>query len=858
MDNPASQNDRIKYQTQITMRGLSANLTVDTIKHAFNRHLHFTVVKGRELATLRDFFFATAFTIRDNICTKWIRSQQLYYQKDVKRVYYLSMEWYLGRSLSNTMLNISITSAVEEALYQLGLDMEELEEIEEDAGLGNGGLGRLAACFLDSLSCLGYAGYGYGLRYEYGLFKQKIENGYQVEEADDWLRYGNPWEKARPEYMLPVNFYGETVEEDGKRKWINTQVVYAMAYDTPVPGYKNNTVNNLRLWSAKAPKNFDFSFFHHGDYIKAVCDRMHAENITRVLYPNDNIMRGKELRIKQEYFLCSATLQDILRRYKIDKFGNVDVVKKSLDCFPDKVAIQLNDSHPVIAIPELMRILMDDEHFGWDTAWDITVRTFSFTNHTLVADALESWSVEQIRNLLPRHLEIIYEINKRHLQAIRKKYPNDVDKVRRMSIIQGEPDSKINMTHLGIVGSHTVNGVSKLHTKLIVETTFHDFYLDNPNKFQNKTNGISPRRWLLLCNPLLSDLITTIIGDDWTSDLTKLSALKAFANDDKIVMDFYKVKQENKTKFSDFIHKEYKIKLNPLALFDVQVKRIHEYKRQLLNLFYVITLYNRIKKSPEDYFPPRVSFIGGKASPGYQEAKMIVKLINNVADVINNDQVVHDRLKLIFLENYRVSLAEKIIPASDLSEQISLAGTEASGTGNMKFMLNGALTIGTLDGANVEIDEEVGRENIFIFGMALDEVIKLRNNGYKPIEHYQRNVELRTVIDQIGSGYFSAGDSGLFSSLVDSLMHEDKFMILADYADYCKRQTDVTELYKDTRRWSRKCLMNIASAGRFSSDRSITEYAEDIWNVKPLKEFDFYQSTFGSAEPSSDTDMNYF
>merc|ERR1740131_249016 len=667
---------------------------------------------------------ALASTVKDHLVSRWIRTQQHYYEVDPKRIYYLSLEFYMGRSLTNTMLNLGITTACDEALYQLGLNIEELEDFEEDAGLGNGGLGRLAACFLDSMATLGMAAYGYGIRYEYGIFTQKIRHGEQVEEPDDWLRFGNPWEKCRAEYMIPVNFYGRVVDTPTGKDWVDTQVVYAMPYDSPVPGYKNNVVNTMRLWSAKSPCNFDLKFFNDGDYITAVLNRNNSENISRVLYPNDNFFHGKELRLKQEYFMCAATLQDILRRYKSSKFGSKEKVRQNLEMLPEKVAIQLNDTHPSMAIPELMRILLDIEHLGWDKAWDICTKTFAYTNHTVLPEALERWPVSLMANLLPRHLEIIYEINRRWVEFVYGKYPGDHDRVRRMSLIEEDGEKRINMANLSIVGSHAVNGVAAIHSEIIKRDLFHDFAQIFPEKFQNKTNGITPRRWLLLCNPTLSDVIAERIGDDWTVHLDQLAKLKPLINDANFVRDVRKSKEENKLKLAALLTKQYGVQVNPASMFDIQVKRIHEYKRQLLNCLHIITLYNRIKANPNAKWTPRTVMIGGKAAPGYFMAKTIIRLICSLGKVINNDPVVGDRLKVIFLENYRVTLAEKIMPAADLSEQLSTAGTEASGTGNMKFMLNGALTIGTLDGANIEMMEEMGKENIFIFGMTVEEMGK--------------------------------------------------------------------------------------------------------------------------------------
>ncbi|XP_021035342.1 glycogen phosphorylase, liver form [Mus caroli] len=818
---------------QISIRGIVGVENVAELKKGFNRHLHFTLVKDRNVATPRDYYFALAHTVRDHLVGRWIRTQQHYYDKCPKRVYYLSLEFYMGRTLQNTMINLGLQNACDEAIYQLGLDMEELEEIEEDAGLGNGGLGRLAACFLDSMATLGLAAYGYGIRYEYGIFNQKIREGWQVEEADDWLRHGNPWEKARPEFMLPVHFYGRVEHTQTGTKWVDTQVVLALPYDTPVPGYMNNTVNTMRLWSARAPNDFNLQDFNVGDYIQAVLDRNLAENISRVLYPNDNFFEGKELRLKQEYFVVAATLQDVIRRFKASKFGSKDGVGTVFDAFPDQVAIQLNDTHPALAIPELMRIFVDIEKLPWAKAWEITKKTFAYTNHTVLPEALERWPVELVEKLLPRHLEIIYEINQKHLDRIVALFPKDISRMRRMSLIEEEGGKRINMAHLCIVGCHAVNGVAKIHSDIVKTQVFKDFSELEPDKFQNKTNGITPRRWLLLCNPGLADLIAEKIGEDYVKDLSQLTKLHSFVSDDIFLREIAKVKQENKLKFSQFLEKEYKVKINPSSMFDVHVKRIHEYKRQLLNCLHVITMYNRIKKDPKKFFVPRTVIIGGKAAPGYHMAKMIIKLVTSVAEVVNNDPMVGSKLKVIFLENYRVSLAEKVIPATDLSEQISTAGTEASGTGNMKFMLNGALTIGTMDGANVEMAEEAGEENLFIFGMRVDDVAALDKKGYEAKEYYEALPELKLVIDQINNGFFSPNQPDLFKDIINMLFYHDRFKVFADYEAYVKCQEKVSQLYMNQKAWNTMVLKNIAASGKFSSDRTIKEYAKDIWNMEP-------------------------
>uniref|UniRef100_A0A4W4GDG3 Alpha-1,4 glucan phosphorylase n=1 Tax=Electrophorus electricus TaxID=8005 RepID=A0A4W4GDG3_ELEEL len=800
---------------QISIRGIVGVENVAELKRGFNRHLHFTLVKDRNVATPRDYYFALAHTVRDHLVGRWIRTQQFYYETDPKRVYYLSLEFYMGRALQNTMISLGLQNACDEAIYQLGLDMEDLEDMEEDAGLGNGGLGRLAACFLDSMATLGLAAYGYGIRYEYGIFNQKIKDGWQVEEADDWLRYGNPWEKARPEYMLPVHFYGRVEETEEGPRWVDTQVVLAMPYDTPIPGYMNNTVNTMRLWSARAPNDFSLRDFNVGDYIQAVLDRNLAENISRVLYPNDNFFEGKELRLKQEYFVVAATLQDVIRRFKTSRKNSSTPL--SFESFPDKVAIQLNDTHPAMAIPELMRIFVDIEKLEWDTAWDLTKRTFAYTNHTVLPEALERWPVQLLETLLPRHLQIIYRINQIHLDHIASLFPGDMGRLRKMSLVEEEWGRRVNMAHLCIVGSHAVNGVAEIHSKIIKTDTFRDFSELEPEKFQNKTNGITPRRWLLLCNPGLADLIAEAIGEDYVKDLTQLQKLNDLVDVDAFIRDVAKVKQDNKLKFAQYLERECQVKINPASIFDVHVKRIHEYKRQLLNCLHVITMYNRIYAQ---FLVPSFPFL---AAPGYHMAKMIIKLITSVANVVNKDPVIGNKhVDVLFM-----------IPATDLSEQISTAGTEASGTGNMKFMLNGALTIGTMDGANVEMAEEAGQENLFIFGMSVEQVLALDQKGYDAMQYYMAMPELKQVIDQIKTGFFSPKHPELFNDITDMLFKHDRFKVFADYESYVKCQERVSALYQDQKQWTQMVIKNIAASGKFSSDRTITDYATQIWGVEP-------------------------
>ena len=784
-------------------------------------------------ATDRDWFFATAYMTREKLVERWMRTMRSYYDNHnhSKRVYYLSMEFLMGRTLMNTLLNLKLDREFRDILMQVGLDLDQIREIEHDAALGNGGLGRLAACFLDSMATLGLPGYGYGIRYEYGMFSQHIENGRQVEHPDNWLRYGNPWEFPRAEVLYRVHFHGRVVEyrdEDGKLRhhWVDTDDVMAMAYDTPIPGYDSGTVNNMRLWAAKASRDFDLKYFNEGDYIKAVEDKNESENLSKVLYPNDTTEMGRELRLKQQYFFVSASLQDLLNRHL-----------KSSDSFatlPDKVAVQLNDTHPSIAIPEMMRLLVDVHHLDWDKAWDIASHVFSYTNHTLMPEALETWPVALFEDVLPRHMQIVYEINHRFLKDVAHHFPGDTDLLRRMSIIDETGERRVRMAYLAVIGSHKVNGVAELHTALMKQTIFADFHRMYPDRIVNMTNGITPRRWLNQANPLLSKLITSRIGDGWLKNLDELKQLIPLADDAEFQQQFAEVKQQNKQRFAAMVRQKLGIELNVDSLFDVQIKRIHEYKRQLLNLLHVITLYNRIRHNPQQEFVPRTVIFAGKAAPGYAMAKLIIRLINDVADVIDNDPAIGNRLKVVFVPNYDVTNAEHIIPACDLSQQISTAGTEASGTGNMKMALNGALTIGTLDGANVEIREEVGEDNIFIFGMTVDEVTDLRRRGYQPMDYYNGNAELREVIDMIGCGYFSPDECKRYQPIVDNLLSQDYFMLLADYASYIACQDAVSAAYLDRPQWLRRAILNVANMGKFSSDRTIMEYAKVIWGAHPV------------------------
>lgn len=803
-----------------------------SLKHSLANRLEYSAGKDLYTATSRDWYHVAAWVLRDRLMERWMETMRSYYTRDAKRVYYLSLEFMIGRTLSNSAFSLGVDIELRQTLSDIGVDLEQVQEMESDAALGNGGLGRLAACFLDSMATLGLPGYGYGIRYEYGMFNQRIENGIQIEHPENWLRYGNPWEFPRAEVLYPVKFNGKVIsypDDAGKMRyqWVDTDEVMAMAYDTPIPGYANSTVNNMRLWSAKSSRDFELKYFNEGNYIKAVKDKNDSENLSKVLYPDDTTEMGRELRLKQQYFFVSASLQDILYRHM--KFHD------GFNHLPDKVAIQLNDTHPVLAIPELMRLLVDKYQTAWDKAWDISRRTFAYTNHTLLPEALETWPVAVIEKLLPRHMQIIYEINQRFLDEVMHRHPGDNDLLSRMSIIDENNGKRIRMAHLAVVGSHKVNGVAALHTELMKQSIFADFNRFYPDKIINKTNGITPRRWLNQANPELSRLISNKIGNDWTTDLDQLKKLIPLTKDKDFCQQFSTVKRNNKLRLAKLIKQRLNIDVNVDSIFDIHIKRIHEYKRQLLNVLHVITLYNRIRHNPDSDITPRTIIFAGKAAPAYHLAKLIIRLINNVADIVNNDPAVHNKLKVVFLPNYNVSLAEEIVPACDLSEQISTAGTEASGTGNMKFALNGALTIGTLDGANIEIMEEVGEDNIFIFGKTASEVEQCRREGYNPYDHYHGNPELKEVLDMIDSGYFSANEANRFQGIIDTLTsHGDHYLVLADYAAYVLCQEQVAELYRDPNSWTRKAILNTANMGKFSSDRTIREYAEEIWNTKPV------------------------
>ncbi len=798
---------------------------------SFMANREYSLAKDRFTATPYDNYIATSIAIRDRLVERWIRTQQRYHRENLKRVYYFSMEFLIGRLLGTNMLNLGLMNETKDALKEVGLNIDDIRECEFDAGLGNGGLGRLAACFLDSMATLEIPAHGYGIRYEYGIFRQKILNGYQVEFPDEWLSHGNPWEFQRQEYAVKVRFNGHTymsTDENGmmRTRWVDTDDVLAMPYDSPVPGYRNDVVNTLRLWSARSSEEFDFTYFNDGDYERAVYNKVLTENISKVLYPNDNLSQGRELRLKQEYFFSAASLADIVRRFKVE---NNDLKK-----LPDKAAIQLNDTHPAIAIPELMRILIDDHRMDWSDAWDVTVRTFAYTNHTVMPEALECWPVTLFEKLLPRHLQIIYEINLKFLEEVAIKYPGDNDRLRRMSVVEEGDPKRIRMAHLAMVGSHSVNGVSELHTKLLKTRLFKDFYELYPKRFNAKTNGITQRRWLLKANTALSGLITDTIGDKWITDLRQLEKILPYNDDASFREKWHSIKLENKKLLARLVRNTTGIDLNTDSIFDVQVKRIHEYKRQLLFGFYILSQYLEIKRDPKAEIVPRTFILSGKAAPSYYLAKLLIKFINSIADIVNKDKSVGDKMKVVFLENYRVSLAEKIFPASDLSEQISTAGTEASGTGCMKFMMNGALTIGTYDGANIEIGEEVGKENIFFFGLKDDQIQDLRMRGYDPQSFVERSPVLKEIFRLIQSNFLSPVEFGLFEPILRSVAFADYFFVCADFDSYYDTQGLVSKSYKNKTEWTKKSIINVARSGKFSSDRTIEEYSRDIWKV-PLK-----------------------
>ena len=828
-------NDQLKMdQTDELLDGdtLDDLSTVEAVKKALVVMIAQSVGKDPAFATQQDWFFALAFMLRGHLSQAYMQNTRKQFIEDPRRIYYLSMEYLPGRSLVKNLIDLGLLDVTRQALAEMGQDLDALEEVEHDPALGNGGLGRLAACFMDSMVTHNYPGFGYGIRYDFGLFTQGIEDGKQVEHPDNWLRYGNPWEYRRPDNMYPVNFYGHVVttkDDNGVEtaRWIDAENVVAVAFDTPISGYRRHgNVANLRLWTAKSTDDFDLRHFNQGDYIKSVEDKTSSETLSKILYPDDSTLTGQELRLKQEYFFVSASLQDIFARF----LRRHD----TLDTLPEKIVIQLNDTHPTLGVAEMMRLLVDLNGYDWDTAWDMTRRTFAYTNHTLLPEALERWPVGMMQHLLPRHLQIIFRINAEFLETVKKAFPGDAGKIRALSLIDDDTHS-VRMAHLAIVGSFKVNGVAALHSDLLRTRVFPDFDKMYPGKFINVTNGITPRRWLLQSNPELSSLICQHISDGWPAELTQLEGLAKYADDAAFGKSFRAVKQANKERLADMIFADMGLKVDPTAMFDVHIKRIHEYKRQLLNILHVVTRYNRIRDGKGGDVP-RVVIFAGKAAPSYYMAKEVIHLINDLAATINNDPLVGDRLKVAFIPNYRVSAAQIIIPGSDLSEQISTAGMEASGTGNMKFALNGALTIGTLDGANIEIKDAVGDDNIFIFGLLAEEVERAKREGYQPLDYYNNNAELKRALDMIGEGFFSPTDPGRYRSTLGSLLHGgDHFMVLADYESYMAAQDKVDATYLDQEAWTSKAIRNVAAMGTFSADRAIHEYASNIWNVKPLE-----------------------
>lgn len=806
--------------------------TVERFKETIKHHLLSFQGRDPERAGDDDTYRALSYALRDVLMEKWINTQKTFYAQKKKRVYYLSLEFLVGRSLGNALINMGLMDEVTEALEQLGYQLEILREREEDAALGNGGLGRLASCFMDSIATMKIPAYGYGICYDYGLFHQKIIDGFQVESPDSWLRFGSPWMYERTSFVYPVSFYGRVssrLDEQGhyRASWVDTETVMAMACDLLVPGFNNDHVINMRLWKARASRELDLSHFNVGDYIGSVDDKVRSETLSKVLYPSDDIREGQELRLKQQYFFVAATFCDIMRRYLKHNDDFID--------FPNQVAVQLNDTHPAIAIPELMRIFLDEQGLEWERSWDLCVKTFGYTNHTLMPEALETWPVDLLGRVLPRHLEIIFEINRRFLEEVARTYPGNERKIREMSIIAEEGIRRVRMANLAIIGSHSVNGVAALHTELLKNNLFQHFHAMYPRRINSKTNGITPRRWLLKCNPGLAELIGEQIGFDFITDLDQLRKLEPLADNPSFQEKWQQVKLENKRRLALLIEEQCGVKVQADSMFDIQVKRIHEYKRQLLNILHVIALYHRLIGNPDDPAPNRTVLFAGKAAPSYTRAKLIIKLITSVAAIVNHDPRIANRLKVVFLPNYNVSLAEKIIPSADLSEQISTAGTEASGTGNMKLSLNGALTIGTLDGANIEIQEEVGEENIFIFGLKADEVAYEKlHSSRTPKEICSKNSIIHRIVDSIADGLFSGGNTEIFRPIVDDLLSEhDPYLLLLDLESYLACQETVSQAFLDQSTWTRKSILNVARMGKFSSDRTIDEYAREIWGVEP-------------------------
>jgi starch phosphorylase len=807
-------------------------LSKEALKRGFLDNLYYVQGKFAALATKHDYYMALAYTVRDRLLQRWISTATAYTQQGSRTVAYFSAEFLLGPHLGNNLINLGIEGEVRAALHELGLSFEELVGQEAEPGLGNGGLGRLAACYLDSMASLEIPSIGYGIRYEFGIFSQHLVDGWQVEQTDKWLRRGNPWELARPEWAVEVKLGGYTehyVDKEGRAhvRWVPARKVLGTPYDTPILSYRANTANTLRLWRAEAPESFDLGVFNRGDYYGAVQQKVVSENISKVLYPNDEQVQGKELRLEQQYFFVSCSLQDMLRIMRVQKIP--------LERFQEKFAVQLNDTHPAVAIAELMRLLVDEYDLDWNRAWAVTRQSFGYTNHTLLPEALERWSVELFKRVLPRHMEIVYEINARFLDEVRMHFPGDAERLARMSLIDESGERYVRMANLASVGSHTINGVARLHSELLQQDVLADFHALWPHKFTNITNGVTPRRWIALANPRLARFLCQRIGEDWMRDLAQLRRIEDFAQDAEFRREWRFIKRSVKEDFAGHVRRTTGISIDPSSLFDVQVKRIHEYKRQHLNVLHIVALYHRIKSDPGTAVMPRTFIFGGKAAPGYRFAKLMIKLITSVGEVVNRDPGVGDRLKVVFLPNYNVTNGQRVYPAADLSEQISTAGKEASGTGNMKFSMNGALTIGTLDGANVEIREEVGAGNFFLFGLTAEEVQATWGGGYDPMAIYRANDELRAVIDLIGAGHFSRGDRELFAPLVDSLLLADPYRLMADYQPYVDCQARVSARYGDPEEWTRMAILNVARMGKFSSDRSIREYCERIWRVQPVK-----------------------
>ncbi len=804
----------------------------DALAHSFLDNLFFVQGRSRDRATMNDLYMALAHTVRDRLVERWIQTVLNYRAQDVRVVCYLSAEFLTGPHLANNLINLGIYDQAEEAMQKLGLDLETLIEQEEEPGLGNGGLGRLASCFMDSLATLDIPAIGYGIRYEYGIFDQEIRDGWQVETTDKWLRLGNPWALERPEDAFEVQFGGYTEPyDDGsgefRVRWIPQRVVSGVPNDTPILGYRTNTANTMRLWSAQAVESFNFGSFNTGDFFGAVADKVSSENISKILYPNDEEIQGKQLRLEQQFFFVSCSLQHILKIQKAQGRPLADLHRT--------FTIQLNDTHPAIAVAEMMRLLVDENLMGWETAWSVTTQCLSYTNHTLMPEALEKWPVNLFGALLPRHLEIIEEINRRHLDDVRSRFAGDEERARRLSIIEEGGERYVRMAHLAAVGSHAINGVAALHTELLKTNVLRDFYELTPEKFSNKTNGVTPRRWMVLSNPRLAHLLNDRLGPSWIHDLEKLRRLESMIDDPALVREWRAIKHHSKQRLAAYIYQTVGVTVDPDSMFDVLVKRMHEYKRQHLKVLHILTLYKRIQHNPEIAMQPRTFIFGGKAAPGYHMAKLIIKLIHSVAAVIHGDPLVRGRIRVVFLPNYNVKLGHRVYPAADLSEQISLAGKEASGTGNMKFAMNGALTIGTLDGANIEIREEVGADNFFLFGLTAQEVEQKKATGYNPREYYESNPSLREILDSLSSGEFSHGDRSLFEPLVNSLLTQDEYLLLADYQSYIDCQDRVDLAYQDAEHWTRMSILNVARIGKFSSDRAIRDYCAEIWKTWPVK-----------------------